>query len=315
MLAAMPAFAIAQTGAVLMLRPFEEQQASETDLQWMSIDQGTTDGVFDADVNISVYDVSGRARFDVTDPDSPRVGYAWHYIDVDTADPRLPDQLSDQSVAVGFGLFEHEGWKVGATLGAGYAGDNGFDDAEPWYAKANLIASRELDADSSMQLLLSYDGNRTIFPDLPLPGFVYNRRANDQLSYSIGVPFSQIVWTPTDKWRVTVSGAIPSSLWQFGFDADATYELVDDVHVFASIQHRMRAFSVDTLRHNKRLFFEQRRAEAGVRWSHESTLDVTFAGGYAFYQQFQTGFDSRDLHDSISLSDEPYVRVSVGIRF
>jgi len=310
-----PAIVYGQTGASLMIKPFTEGKASETQTGWMFTGQGHIRDASDSNITLSHYDVEGRFRFDAADPDSPRVGYAWSFIDIDTDDPRLPSDLSDQAIAAGFGLFETDKWRVGATIGVGYAGDSEFDDDDPWYATANLIASQQIDDVSSLQLLLSYDGNRSIFPDIPLPGIIYHRRVSDTFQYSLGVPYSQVVWTPTPKWRISASGAIPASALNLGFNADANYEVDDSLSLFASYGYQMRAFSVGTLSGNDRLFFEQRRAEGGLRWTPVADLDVTLAGGFAFDRRFRQGFDVRSLSDSIKISDEPYVRFAVDFRF
>ena len=75
-------------------------------------------------------------------------------------------------------------------------------------------------------------------------------------------------------------------------------------------------FFVDGLPENyDRLFFQQRRAEVGVRWEPRKDFNFSLAVGYAFGQEFSTGFDFRQTDEFTDVSDEPYVRVGFDIRF
>ena len=61
--------------------------------------------------------------------------------------------------------------------------------------------------------------------------------------------------------------------------------------------------------------FQQRRAEVGLRWEPRKDFLFSVAGGYAFGQEFSTGFDARDTDLVADVSDEPYLRFGVDIRF
>ena len=58
----------------------------------------------------------------------------------------------------------------GFTAGGGFAGDNAFTDGSAFYGLANVTAIHSLGDDRGYMLILDYNGNRSIFPDIPRPG-------------------------------------------------------------------------------------------------------------------------------------------------
>jgi hypothetical protein len=213
-------------------------------------------------------------------------------------------------VAVAFGLGRCDDWEVGAVVGFGYAGNSPFGDASAWYAKADLIVSTKFDENSGLQIILDYNGNRTIFPDLPLPAVAYWRKSSDQLSYSVGLPYSSITWKPLDTLTIHADYAVP-----FTIDATVTWQVLEQLAIFGGFHNRYDAFFIDGLDKERRHFFRQRSVEAGVRWSPCRNIDLSLAGGYAFDQEIEVGFDARDTDSVVEFSDEPFVRIAAEMRF
>jgi hypothetical protein len=63
------------------------------------------------------------------------------------------------------------------------------------------------------------------------------------------------------------------------------------------------------------LLFQQRRAEGGVIWRPNDEIALTVAAGYAFDQEFNIGWDTRNQDRVAKPSDEPYLRVGFEVRF
>lgn len=292
-----------------MIVPWEEGTHGSFHGDAYIFNGGHTDSPADNGIHLQIVDAYGRAALSTSDPHL-RFGFDATYINIDSSDPALPERLVDQSIAVGFGIGAFDGWEVGATVGVGYAGNNPFADAEALYGLANLIFSYKIDDTSSVQFLLNYDGNRTLWPDVPLPGIVYNHRVDDTLSYSVGVPYSSITWSPVDRLTLHADYALP-----YTFNVLAEYEVVDDWFVFGAFSSRNDAFTLDEDRDHRRLFFSQRRLEAGVRWQPSERCELLLAAGYAFDQEFEYGFDSRDLDTVRELTDEPFIRAAVAFEF
>jgi hypothetical protein len=165
------------------------------------------------------------------------------------------------------------------------------------------VLGKKLDKRTDLALVIDYDGNRSVFPDVPLPGIVLRHEYDPRLSYVLGVPLSSVTWKPDPAWLFEVT-------WQLvdRFDARVEYKLAGELTIFGNLEQRQEAFTVDGLADNDRLLFEQRRAEVGVRvqpWEHTSFL---LAGGYAFGSDFSVGFDQRESEKLADISDEFYFR-------
>lgn len=298
---------LAQTGAELLVRPFEADQSFELNASALFQAQGEDD--FGGDLRVSVYEVSGRLR-EVREKTIPRFGYEMIYLDVDS-DVGLPERLTDQSVAAGVAVPEIAGFRGGFTVGVGYAGDSPYSDANAWYGKATLAMGKKLDDATDLGVFLDYDGNRTFLPDVPLPGFAYRKRVDERLILVAGIPLSTVEWKPDDRWKFELYWALIDS-----FDARVTYTIAPEFNIFVSLDTRRDAFHTDELEvTNDRLLYRERRAEIGVQWEPRPDTRLILAGGYAFDREFSAGWDYRDDDEITEVSDEPYVRAGLEIRF
>jgi hypothetical protein len=305
--AALPAPAAAQTGAELLVRPFEEGDNFELNADAVLPATGEDDD--GGDLTVNVYEVAARAR-EVREKTIPRFGFDYVMLDTDS-DADLPERLVDTAVAAGVALPDLGGFVGGLTVGVGYAGEGPFGDANAWYGKATAAFGKKLDENTDLGLFLDYDGNRTFMPDVPLPGVAYRKRLYKELILVAGVPLSSVEWTPDDRWRFEL-------LWTLidTFDARITYKVTEQFNVFGSLDSRNFAFHLDELEaSNDRLLFRQRRIELGVQWEPVEDTRLIVAGGYAFGQRFSTGWDYRDDDELTDVSDEPYVRAGLEMRF
>ena len=301
----------AQSGPALLIKPWPKEQFIEnsTDALFFFNSSVKDNG---ADYNLNTYESLGRIRLLPGNIASPRIGYEFTYLDIDTDDPRIPKHLSDQSVGAGFAFLKWEGWIAGATIGAGYAGDTPFSDGEGWYGKATMILFKEINENHSLGVALDYDGNRTFMPDVPLPGIEYSFKLPERsLQLVVGAPVNALIWDGMDKVKVEVTYTMLSR-----FDARASYELAHHISVFGRLESRELAFRLDELeRIDDRLLYYQRRVELGVFWTPYKVLNIVMAGGYSFSQEFGTGWDSRGNDTFARIDDTPYGRFGLELRF
>lgn len=302
------ASAYAQTGPELLLMPWWEQMRVEVEQDIVLLQDADSDAGIDSHLNI--FETRARLRVDHAAEHSLSFGFQQAYLDTSIHGPGIDEDVLIQSVAVGVPVGMWEGWEIGVTAGFGYAGNSPYDDGEAWFGKGSIVGSYDIDAESSLMLMLVYDGNRTIFPDLPLPGIVYNRTVSDVFRFSLGVPYSSIAWKPADKWMVDLTYFIP-----YNFDVTVRYQLLKDLSLFGSYDRRIFAYHLEPQRDNDRTFLEHDRIEGGVQWTPCENFDVTLAGGYAFNQEIYRGFDVRGERDAVELDEEPYLRINFAIRF
>jgi hypothetical protein len=310
--------ALAQTGPALLVDPFPKEQLIDTSASYLMLDAGHAKGSDDS-ARLSFYESTGRIRVVPGSLISPRVGWDFEYIDIDTsatADSNvdaIPGRLIDHSVGVAFPVAKVEEWIFGAALGLGYAGASPYGEGHAWYGKATAVAFRQLSKKDALVLVLDYDGNRTLCPDVPLPGVAYLRQVNDKLSFILGLPLSSVSWKPFRNFSAEL-GWLPIE----SFHAAIGYEVVPHWTVFGSLDHHTAAFFIDGIGDNDRLMFQQRRAEAGVRWGplpKRESFALTASVGYAWHQEFSVGFDFRKTDEVADFSDEPYMRFGFELRF
>jgi hypothetical protein len=302
------AFAVsarAQTGSALLLKPLlseDENLESRGDALFLGSATASDEGS-EADFDMSVFEASGRFR-ERRENFIPRIGWdlTWYNLRSDT--PVLDQDLVDTSIAIGLDVGEHSGWRGGLTVGMGYGGNAPFGESSAYYAKATLVLGKQLDKQTDLGFVLDYDGNRTVFPDVPIPGIAYRHEYDPKLNYTIGVPLSSVTWKPDKPILVEITWEMVDRV-----DARVEYELSPAWIVFGNFERRQEAFSVDNVGENDRLLFQGRRVEAGVRWRPWEHTSFLLAGGYAFNQEFSVGFDQRKSDKVADISDEPYVRL------
>jgi hypothetical protein len=316
-----PAPLAAQTGPELMLKPWgppadttEASGRAKPQLELAGNARYTREGEVEAnnrDFQLTTYSVDGRYRLS-TRRGAPAVGYDLVQLDLDTADPALPERLVDTAVSIGAGLGRWKDWELAGTIGGGFAGDLPFADDEGWYAKASVIGNKKLDEDRSLQVGLQYDGNRAIFPDIPLPLFSFSERVNDQLRYTLGLPYSTITWSPTDRFTLEAS-----TITLFDFTVEGRYRVMQGLEAFAGYDSETTGFHLKGDDEHRRLFYEQRSLEAGLRYRPQFAQQarLILAGGYTLDREFSRGFDIRDDNTVREISDEPYVRAGLSLAF
>jgi len=308
----------AQTGPELLLSTFAEGKNANVEADAVLLREGESDNGGE-DFGLQIYNARGRFKLDLDrvvpgiNRAQPRGGFDYTYLHVDDDAEVVPDDLTDASVAFGMGVFAQGDWVAGITVGVGHASSDSFDDANGWYYKADLAIGYTIDEarGEGFGLVINYDGNRTFLPDVPLPGFLYRRRLNDQFRIGLGFPFSEVIYEPDEKFNFRLRYNIPDR-----FEAEAAYKFTDSLGVFAQYRGISEAFHSDALDDpDDRILFQQQRVEAGVRGGFRDTFNVVAAVGYAFDQQFEVGFDTRDADEIAEPSDEPYVRFAIEARF
>lgn len=310
LLAFSPAASFAQTGARLLLETFPKERTLETTTDANFMEGGHTTKN-DEPFRLSVYESSGKVRLQPGVFESPRVGWNFTYLELHSTDDSLPEQLVDQSVGFAMPLGKWEDWVFALGVGVGYAGDTPFSDGDAWYGQGTLLALKEFNEESALIILLDYDGNRTFLPSVPLPGFAYGRRIRKDLYLTAGLPVTSLEWTPTDRLTIRGTYVLPDTL-----DLAVSYEVTRGVRFYGKTERRQEAFFLDGLDENyHRIIFEQKRAEVGVAWEPKEGFVLTVGVGYAWGGEFSTGYDIRDTDLVTEISDEPYLKAGLVMRF
>ena len=298
----------AQTRSGLMLRPMPEGENAELRFEVNRYLEGRTDAGFDADMQ--AFATSGRIRLvPKLERRSPLLGWDFLYLDNDTADPRIPARLVESSIAVGAG-FPIGDWILSFTVGVGFAGDRPFN-GRGWYGLGSVSTTRRLGERDILQFGIDFDGNRPVFPDVPLPVVVWTRMWNEKLRTSIGFPFLGITWEPADWFTFEFRG-IPG-IFQTG---SLKFHVHEDWEVFVRYRGaNFRFFLDESVNDDQRVFYTEQRVELGVTATIAERVDLSFVVGWAFEREYSTGWDVRDKESLAGLDETPFFGLTVAFGF
>ncbi len=300
-----------QTSVAPLLQPWQGEHAVEAETSFFDFGSGDAEGGgTTAGFRMRWLTESTRWRFDPTDRNSASIGYAMVSADLITSHPLLPERFIDQSVTGKVYLGQWEDWQVDLNGGIGYAGDAPFNDANAWYGLANLSFTKMIDQSSAWMVVINYDGNRTFLPDVPLPAMIYQNWSDRQMIYALGVPYSTVTWRPDARWMFHAKWAL-----LYNFLIEARYYTSEQMNLYAGYYSNERAITLSGGDPDRRLFYDVARLEAGVQWRMTPWAELVVAGGYAFNQEFSTGWDGRDLTTVVETDDAPFGRVGVTLRF
>jgi hypothetical protein len=255
------------------------------------------------------WESTGRFRFGKDNPDAPVIGFRTLSADFNTSNvtPGIPDQLEKIELAGGLYLGRVDDGKVYAMAGIGYAGDKPFGNlGNSTYGTAHLLWNKPLDDCNTLLLSLDYNGGSAFLPDVPLPGFGYVH-ADDYLGFTFGFPRNSIIWHICDHLELLGQYTVPYTV-----DAYLNYEISQHWSLFANFANLYDAFVLIKHDRSDHLFETMRRVEGGIHFAqrdffHGLELDVAGIAGYAFDQNFETGFDVRNATHLTNFSDQPYV--------
>lgn len=289
----------AQTGPSLLIDPWSNDPQWASTIDELVFINGGHDKRSDLDLDIFYWDSEGRIKFDRdnADPDF-WMGYRALTMTVSSGVAGLPDDLSDISVVGAFKLGGNEEWKVTGLVGIGTANDGHFSNGDSWYAIANVNATKTLDERSKLHIGVNYHGNRTFLPDVPLPYAMYETKVSDKLLLKLGLPGSGLVWRPLKPLVIQAEWKVP-----FNLSGNVAWWFNEKLSVFAEYKRTYDAFYLDGREHT-RLFYDASRVSTGVRLILGDLVDAAVGVGYAFDQEFTTGYDVRDTKTFVEPSDE-----------
>ncbi|MDW8344356.1 MAG: hypothetical protein RMM51_07675 [Verrucomicrobiae bacterium] len=301
--------ASAQNAAVLWMRPWADVPHVWESKNKFGI-QDRADTRNNTSAGIFSWESGGRLKFDA-DETLPglAVGYRVVALGVDSSLAAIDGTFWDVSAGLGVRWPAWaNGWQFQTWLGGGTANDGDFSNGDGWYGLAVADFSYRWGDDAQVNVGLSYDGNRLFLPDFPLPYVAYRRTLSDELTAVLGLPVGGVVWRPADVWRFEVTYVLPT-----GIEARAGYRLTESWTVFVEYDSQAQAFAIEQL-DNRRLFFSVRRVLGGVEWRTQR-LRVSVGAGLAWDQEFERGFDVRELRTVTKVEDVPTLLVQLDARF
>jgi len=147
--------------------------------------------------------------------------------------------------------------------------------------------------------------------EFPLPGIAYLWKPSDNLSASIGLPFS-IKWKPIEELTLSFS-YIPVT----NINARATYLLRPCLEIYGGYEWMNEAYFLAnrTVLLDRFLGFEMNLV-GGLRWEIATNMVLDVNGGYAFDRFYGIGQNQfSDLQDQINVSPGPFLGAGLLLKF
>jgi len=285
-LAALPA--AARTRADLNLTPMDDDAGAQLRFEVDNYLASTTRS--GADLSMRAYGARGRIRLaPKKGPASPKIGFQHIYLDLDSADPLIPDDLTDSSIAFAMPIAKVGEFLVEFSIGAGFAGDDPYG-GTGWYGLASVTARGWVDDSNVLYFGFDYDGNRVFAPDVPLPIFLWTHIWSKEFRTTIGFPYLGIVWNPNEKWEIEVQYLPPTRAV-----AIVKYKLPGNVDLFGRFRGASFGFTIrDDPRENYRTFYTEERLELGVGWHIAKETELEFVAAWVMDRRFSRGYVLND---------------------
>lgn len=243
------------------------------------------------------WDSNGRIKLHRTNGDPAAwMGYRLLTLSVHSDIERLDHELTDLALA----LAVRPGLE-GLTLSAGWgtANDGLFGDSSTYYGTGTI----DYRIDAGLRAGLSYDGNRTLLPQVPLPYISWEAASSQDLTITLGTLESTLIWSPgsfsiSARWGWPTDGSLRAEL-----------KLPSQFRLYAEAARRVDAFHQRDRDHT-RTFYQLHTTEAGLRWI-TSWADLSLGAGWAFGQRYFEGVDMRDREELAEPEDGPFVALTI----
>lgn len=192
----------------------------------------------------------------------------------------------------GFGAsFPGEKVNRGFTASVGSTGRSLFDHENARVFSATYFSDWKTQSGNSLYFFLSYSNNRTVFNNIPLPGFAYGIQ-RETFRLMAGLPFAFVWWMPR-PWMMTASAS------PFHSGAELAY-LIGPIWQFAAGgSWQPRSFQnlapdVD----DERLLFDKKEWTVGPRVSFGPAHSASLMYVYQFDRRFFIGESLNDRHST-----------------
>lgn len=306
--------ALAQSGTEMLLSPWDDDQQLAFEAS-MGLANTRADAPGGADVRMW----QARERGMLHTPRMPfMVGWKTDFVGFDAPGaPGLPSTLHDTGVSLATLLTPGadnsvrafgEDWDIGIEAGVGHASTS-FDDSQGLYFTGSMLMTGDISDHETLKVALSYDGNRSLLPDVPLPGFEYRNRGRKEFVWFVGVPRLGFVWKPDERWTVEAEWNL---LTPGPFRVD--YALGAGWHLFGFYGTRKLAVHAEDDAEHRRLFWSANELRAGLAWQPRPGVELSFSAGWAFGMEIERGWDSRDTDTVFELDDAAVAEVRLKIK-
>ncbi|QQE10627.1 hypothetical protein JD969_14105 [Planctomycetota bacterium] len=245
-------------------------------------------------IDLVYYPSQGKGRTNPQEVEPTwRAGYKFITV-MSTNNFGLPSGLNDLAFQGAYKVGElTDNWHLEIGAGIGSANDGHWDNTEALYGLGDIIVKSQLDPKTILSVGIGYDGNRNLFPDIPLPIVQYHQLINDTFRYRLGL-INGFTWTPNDAFELDADVGMLLSNQLLGINASATYSINKNIQFFAQFLNARSGFFLEN-QGTQRMFYFANYGLIGGTYVFNEKMDLSAGVGYAFDQRFAQGFDIRHL--------------------
>ena len=223
----------------------------------------------------------------------------------------FPDDLYDPQFGVDYVERLENGWVWGGMLGVSSPSDEPYNSFDEMEIELNSFVRIPHVDDNAWLVMLNFSTNREFLNFVPLPGFAYWYQPNDRFVATLGIPLA-FQYRPLEPLTLRASYIPLRNVF-----TEAAYDVTEQVQLFSGFEWSNERFLLaDRRDDDDRLFYYEKRAQGGVRFSPRENISIELTGGFAFDREYFLGedYDDRD-DDGFDVADSPFVDVSVNVRW
>ncbi len=224
----------------------------------------------------------------------------------------FPDHLWDIRLGTTYRQKLENDWLMGVDFTIGSPSDRPFASGNEIAVNTNGFLRIPDGDNNAWVFFLNWSNNREFWQYIPLPGAAYQYRPDDKLDLMVGLPFSSVRYRPLEWLEMDAFYFVPRTV-----RGRISLLPTENLRFYTGYEWgNERYFRHDRDDNDDRLFYDEQRVKAGVRWDITEALYVDFSGGYAFNRFFFEGEEYDDRHDSrINVGDGPFAAIQLVYRF
>jgi hypothetical protein len=228
------------------------------------------------------------------------------------ADVPLPDHLWDPTLGAAYRRFLAPGRWTGLAAAVNSPSDRPFHSPREVAVSATALYRAPRGERAAWLFFVRYDNTREFWNHVPLPGLAYWARPTPRSMAVLGVPYSSVRWAGESGWGASLSYLLLRTV-----GAEANYRFSESLQAYAGFHMDSEShFRAGRDRRKDRLWYYEKRAEAGVRGEPSPRWSWELAGGYAFDRYYFEGRRFTDrTEDRVSVADGPFLRAGGSLRF
>lgn len=201
-----------------------------------------------------------------------------------------PEYLYDQSLSVAATKKEADHSFMTASLEFGSASDRPFEESRDDVLSANLIWGRTPTAISQWIFIVNYSNNRGYLNNVPIPSFAYVYHPDRKFVAVWGLPFASFIWTEPGEHVYKII------LFPTNLSAEATFQINEPLAYYSKLDFKTHSYmNTDRVNNQDRLFFEEKRIEAGLRSNFTSYLAMDLYMAFSFDRRL---YEAESLFES-----------------